>query len=177
MRDRILESLFLSCNQVPNPLCAGRLHIGDPHRLPINHVAVEQRLENPIPHQHNLEKSSGVAPKEDFLLRQTCPRSDQQKSRLAISKQRSQKLQARSRNLQRSLPAFQMQSHSGSVCQPSEQTTSTLLGLESGPQEFGIRLGSRLEQRGRLVQPTLGTHTPDIGQDQARSSQGPELSF
>ena len=50
----------LSCNQVPNLLCAGRLHTGDSHGLPINNVAVEQRLNNPIPHQHNLETSSDM---------------------------------------------------------------------------------------------------------------------
>ena len=60
-------------------------------QTPYQQCGCEQGIENPIPHQHNLETSSGVAPKEDFLLRQTCPRSDQQKSRLAISKQRSQK--------------------------------------------------------------------------------------
>jgi len=166
----------ISCDQVPNPLCAGRLHTGDSHGLPINNVAVEQRLENPISHQHNLETSPGVTPKEGFLLRQTCPRSFKSQSRLVIPKQRSQKLQAKSRNLRRSLPAFQMQSHGRFVRQPAKQTSPPVLLLEGGSQEFGICLGSRLEPRGGLVQSPLGTHSPDFGQDQARSSQSPVLS-
>ena len=78
----------ISCGEVPSASHTPRQSAGDQHRFAVNSVAVEQRVQNSVFDQHNLETVARSTQKGGILCSQTCPRSDKSEGRLVVQKHR-----------------------------------------------------------------------------------------
>ena len=135
-----------------------RQHTQNQHRRSVRSLGLEKRVKGTTHQQPHPPHANPGSSKTHQDLGTSHSRGNKQKSRLAVTTPRPKVVPAQPHHLPQSVPTLQLPPQHRSVCEPSQQTSQTILQLEGRHTQQRQCIPGELESVQMLAQSTLGHH-------------------